>query len=60
VKQIPFNKLSPRLKNLTMTRWIKMYTSKGLSLKDAQSAARWRAGTWKLSDRLRKVLDNLN
>jgi len=60
VKQIPFNKLSPRLKNLTMTRWIKMYISKGLSLEDAQSAARWRSGTWKLSDRLRKVLDNLN
>lgn len=48
------------MKNLLMTKWIKRYMSLGLTLEDAQFAARWRAGTWKLSDRMRVVLANVN
>ena len=47
------------MKNLMMNRWIKSYMSRGLTLEDAQFAARWRAGTWKLSDRMRVVLANM-
>jgi len=54
-----FDNLSPKMKNLIMTKWIKNYMSRGLSLEDAQFAARWRAGTWKLSDRMRVVLANM-
>jgi len=56
VKQIPFKKLSPHMKNIVMTKWIKQYTAKGLSLDDAQYAARWRSGSWKLSDRMKKIM----
>jgi len=30
-----------------------------LSLEDAQFAARWRAGHWKLSPRMEKIMDDL-
>ena len=56
MKQIPFSKLTPHLKNVVMNKWIKQYVAKGLSLEDAQFAARWRSGTWKLSDRMKKVM----
>ena len=56
MKQIPFEKMKPHLKNVVMTKWIKQYLAKGLSLDDAQSAARWRAGSWKLSARLEKIM----
>ena len=55
-----FDRLSPKMKNLLMTKWIKRYMRLGLTLEDAQFAARWRAGTWKLSDRMRVVLANVN
>jgi hypothetical protein len=44
------------MKNIVMTKWIKQYTAKGLSLDDAQYAARWRSGSWKLSDRMKKIM----
>jgi hypothetical protein len=48
------------MKNLVMAKWIKYYVSKGLSLEDAQYAAEWRSGRWKLSDRMRMVLDKVD
>ncbi|MDG1445852.1 MAG: hypothetical protein P8Q15_05805 [Methylophilaceae bacterium] len=39
-----------------MNKWIKQYVAKGLSLEDAQYAARWRSGTRKLSNRMKKVM----
>tara|TARA_R110002153_G_scaffold93965_1_gene226964 strand:- start:1522 stop:1710 length:189 start_codon:yes stop_codon:yes gene_type:complete len=59
MKQIPFQKLSPKMKNIKMTQWIKQYIGRGLSLEEAQFAARWRAGHWKLSDRMEKVLEGI-
>ncbi len=59
MKQIPFYKLSPKLKNIRMNNWIKQYIGRGLSLEDAQHAARWRAGHWKLSDRMEKVMADI-
>ncbi len=59
MKQIPFQKLSPKMKNIKMTQWIKTYIGRGLDLEDAQYAARWRAGHWKLSDRMKKVLEGI-
>ena len=56
MKQIPFDKLTPHLKNVVMNKWIKQYVAKGLSLEDAQLAARWRSGAWRLSDRMKKVM----
>jgi hypothetical protein len=56
MKKVPFNKMSPHLKNVVMNTWIKQYVAKGLSLEDAQYAARWRSGTWKLSNRMKKVM----
>jgi hypothetical protein len=46
-------------KNKIITKWIKYYNSLGLDMKDAQNAAYWRAGKFRLSDRMRKVLDNV-
>jgi hypothetical protein len=57
MKKSEFNHLSPKMKNLVMAKWIKYYVTKGLSLEDAQYAAKWRSGKWKLSDRMRMVLD---
>tara|TARA_R110001632_G_scaffold5726_1_gene23195 strand:- start:343 stop:531 length:189 start_codon:yes stop_codon:yes gene_type:complete len=54
-----FDNLSPKMKNLMMSKWIKGYMKRGLSLEDAQFAARWKSGTWKLSDRMRVVLANM-
>tara|TARA_B110000902_G_scaffold41352_1_gene44707 strand:+ start:189 stop:353 length:165 start_codon:yes stop_codon:yes gene_type:complete len=51
--------MKPHLKNVVMTKWIKQYLAKGLSLDDAQSAARWRSGTWSLSKRLKKIMEDL-
>ena len=59
MNQKKFSNLSPKMKNLMMNKWIKSYISRGLTLEDAQHAARWRAGTWKLSDRMRVVLANM-
>ena len=59
MKPVPFNKLSPRMKNIRMNQWIKTYIGKGLSLEEAQFAARWRAGHWKLSSRMEKIMDDL-
>ena len=59
MKQVPFYKLSPRMKNIRMNQWIKTYIGKGLSLEEAQFAARWRAGYWKLSSRMEKIMDDL-
>lgn len=59
MKPVPFCKLSPKMKNIRMNQWIKMYMSKGLSLEDAQYAARWRAGHWKLNARMEKVLEGI-
>tara|TARA_R110002126_G_scaffold1955_1_gene11633 strand:- start:9 stop:197 length:189 start_codon:yes stop_codon:yes gene_type:complete len=59
MKEIPFYKLSPKMKNIRMNNWIKSYIGRGLSLEDAQHAARWRSGTWKLSDRMQKVMENI-
>ena len=56
MKPVPFYKLSPKMKNIRMNQWIKMYMGKGLTLEDAQYAARWRAGHWKLNARMEKVL----
>jgi hypothetical protein len=56
MKRVPFSKMSPRLKNVVMNTWIKQYIAKGLSLEDAQYAARWRSGTWKLNARMKKVM----
>jgi hypothetical protein len=47
------------MKNIRMNQWIKMYMGKGLSLEDAQYAARWRAGHWKLNARMEKVLEGI-
>lgn len=60
MKNPKFNRLTPKLKNLVMAKWIKHYVSKGLSLEDAQYAAKWRSGEWKLSDRMRMVLDKVD
>ena len=49
MKPVPFHKLSPKMKNIRMNQWIKMYMGKGLSLEEAQFAASWRAGHWKLN-----------
>ena len=43
MKPIPFHKLSPKMKNIMMNRWIQQYIGRGLSLEDAQYAARWRS-----------------
>jgi len=59
MKQVPFYKLSPKMKNIRMNQWIKTYIGKGLSLEDAQYAARWRAGHWKLNHRMQKIMDDL-
>jgi|TARA_R110000803_G_scaffold107779_1_gene175916 hypothetical protein len=59
MKPIPFYKLSPKMKNIRMNNWIKQYVGRGLSLEDAQFAARWRAGHWKLSARMEKVMAGL-
>jgi hypothetical protein len=56
MKQVPFSKMSPHLKNVVMNKWIKQYVAKGLSLEDAQYAARWRSGAWRLNDRMKKVM----
>jgi hypothetical protein len=47
------------MKNIRMNQWIKDYISKGLTLEDAQYAARWRAGHWKLNARMEKVLEGI-
>ena len=60
MKPIPFYKLSPKMKNIRMNNWIKQYVGRGLSLEDAQFAARWRAGHWKLSARMEKVMAGLD
>ena len=59
MKPIPFYKLSPKMKDIRMNNWIKQYVGRGLSLEDAQFAARWRAGHWKLSARMEKVMAGL-
>ena len=59
MKPIPFYKLSPKMKNIRMNNLIKQYVGRGLSLEDAQFAARWRAGHWKLSARMEKVMAGL-
>jgi hypothetical protein len=59
MKPVPFHKLSPKMKNIRMNQWIKTYIGRGLSLEDAQYAARWRAGHWKLSARMEKVLADI-
>ena len=59
MKPIPFYKLSPKMKNIRMNNWIKQYVGRGLSLEDAQFAARWRAGHWRLSARMEKVMAGL-
>ena len=59
MKQVTFSQLRPHLKNIVMTKWIKQYMAKGLDLEDAQYAARWRAGTWKLNKRMKKVMEAL-
>ena len=56
---VPFYKLSPKMKNICMNQWIKTYIGRGLSLEEAQFAARWRAGHWKLSARMEKIMDDL-
>jgi len=48
------------MKNLMMAKWIRQYVQLGLSLPDAQHAARWRSGEWKLSERMRNVLANID
>lgn len=48
------------MKNLLMAKWIKQYVKRGLSLQDAQSAARWKAGEWKLSERMRNILASID
>jgi|TARA_R110000782_G_C14470224_1_gene374575 hypothetical protein len=58
--KIKFETLSPKMKNIMMTRWIKYYVSRGLELEDAQFAARWRSGTWKLSNRMRELMDSID
>jgi len=58
--KINFDTLSPKMKNIIMTRWIKYYVSRGLELEDAQFAARWRSGTWKLSQRMLKLMDSID
>jgi hypothetical protein len=60
MKQVPFDKLTPHLKNIVMNKWIKQYVARGLSLEDAQYAARWRSGTWRLNDRMKKVMAALD
>ena len=59
MKKIPIQKLSPKMQNIKMNQWIKQYIGRGLSLEEAQFAARWRAGHWKLSDRMEKVLEGI-
>ena len=55
-----FLNLSPKMKNLLMAKWIRQYVQRGLSLQDAQHAARWKAGEWKLSERMRNILANID
>ena len=55
-----FLNLSPKMKNLLMAKWIRQYVQRGLSLQDAQHAARWKAGEWKLSERMRKILASID
>lgn len=55
-----FLNLSPKMKNLLMAKWIRQYVKRGLSLQDAQSAARWKAGEWKLSERMRNILASID
>ena len=55
-----FLNLSPKMKNLLIAKWIRQYVKQGLSLEDAQSAARWRAGDWRLSERMRNTLASLD
>ena len=55
-----FLNLSPKMKNLLMAKWIRQYVQRGLSLQDAQHAARWKAGEWKLSERMRNTLASLD
>jgi len=59
MKPIPFHKLSPKMKNIMMNRWILQYIGRGLSLEDAQYAARWKTGTWRLSDRMKKIMADI-
>jgi hypothetical protein len=59
MKKPTFDQLTPSMKNKIITKWIKYYNSIGLDMKDAQNAAYWRAGKFRLSDRMRKVLDNV-
>jgi len=56
---VSFHRLSPKMKNIRMNQWIKDYIGKGLTLEDAQYAARWRAGHWKLNARMEKVLEGI-
>ena len=60
MKKAVFDKLRPSMKNKIITKWIKYYVGRGLDLKDAHSAAYYHAGKWKLSDRMRKVLDKVD
>ena len=60
MKKAVFDKLRPSMKNKIITKLIKYYVGRGLDLKDAQSAAYYKAGKWKLSDRMRKVLDKVD
>ena len=60
MKKPTFDQLTPSMKNKIITKWIKYYVGRGLDLKDAQSAAYYKAGKWKLSDRMRKVLDKVD
>tara|TARA_R100001198_G_C5222731_1_gene204363 strand:+ start:1297 stop:1485 length:189 start_codon:yes stop_codon:yes gene_type:complete len=60
MKKAVFDKLRPSMKNKIITKWIKYYVGRGLDLKDAQNAAYYKAGKWKLSDRMRKVLDKVD
>lgn len=60
MKKPTFDQLTPSMKNKIITKWIKYYVGRGLDLKDAQNAAYYKAGKWKLSDRMRKVLDKVD
>ena len=60
MKKAVFDKLRPSMENKIITKWIKYYVGRGLNLKDAQNAAYYKDGKWKLSDRMRKVLDKVD
>ena len=47
------------MKKIRMNEWIKTDVGRGVSLEEAQHAARWRAGHWKLSARMEKVLADI-